>query len=101
MSEPTWFTIQLVVAIHGEQLQPLLAGPPACVIEGMLEVGPRVGRRNKCVVSARNGFAALAASYAYGLARNHPFVDGNKRAAFIALITFLGLNGIDFAARGR
>ena len=40
--------------------------------------------------------AALAAAYAFGIARNHPFVDGNKRAAFASIIVFLGLNGIDF-----
>jgi death-on-curing protein len=40
--------------------------------------------------------AALAAAYAFGLARNHAFVDGNKRAAFASIIVFLGLNGIDF-----
>jgi death-on-curing protein len=40
--------------------------------------------------------AALAAAYAFGIARNHPFIDGNKRAAFGALIVFLGLNDIDF-----
>jgi death on curing protein len=42
--------------------------------------------------------AALAAAYAFGLARNHPFIDGNKRIAFAALIVFLGLNGVDFSA---
>ncbi len=38
----------------------------------------------------------LAATYAFGIAKNHPFVDGNKRASLLALVTFLGLNGIDF-----
>ncbi len=42
--------------------------------------------------------AALAAAYAYGIARNHPFVDGNKRASLLAIVTFLGLNGIDLMA---
>ena len=42
--------------------------------------------------------AALAAAYAFDIARNHPFVDGNKRASLLAIITFLGLNDIDFAA---
>jgi death-on-curing protein len=42
--------------------------------------------------------ATLAAAYAFGIARNHPFVDGNKRAALLSLVTFLGLNGIDFVA---
>jgi death-on-curing protein len=40
--------------------------------------------------------AELAAAYAFGIARNHPFLDGNKRTAFLALYTFLGVNGIDF-----
>jgi death-on-curing protein len=39
---------------------------------------------------------ALAAAYAFGIARNRAFVDGNKRAAFASIIVFLGLNGIDF-----
>jgi death-on-curing protein len=43
--------------------------------------------------------AHLAAAYAYGIARNHPFVDGNKRAAMMAMIIFLRLNGIQFKPR--
>jgi death-on-curing protein len=39
--------------------------------------------------------AVLAAAYAFGIAKNHPFVDGNKRAAFASIIVFLGINGID------
>ena len=42
--------------------------------------------------------AALAASYAVGLAKNHPFVDGNKRTAFVALELFLALNGFELNA---
>ena len=42
--------------------------------------------------------AALAASYAFAIARNHPFVDGNKRTAFQAMYVFLGLNGVDLDA---
>ena len=38
----------------------------------------------------------LAAAYAYGIAGNHPFVDGNKRTSFLALYAFLGINGVDF-----
>lgn len=41
---------------------------------------------------------ALAAAYGYGLARNHPFVDGNKRAAFVAMELFLVLNGWELVA---
>jgi death-on-curing protein len=41
--------------------------------------------------------AQLAAAYAYGIARNHPFVDGNKRAAFVSMMLFLRKNGVRFA----
>ena len=40
----------------------------------------------------------LAAAYGFGLARNHPHVDGNKRIAFVAMAVFLGLNGLEFSA---
>jgi death-on-curing protein len=42
--------------------------------------------------------AALAAAYGYGLARNHPYNDGNKRVAFVVMAVFLGLNGLDITA---
>lgn len=42
--------------------------------------------------------AALAAAYGYGLARNHPYNDGNKRIAFVVMAVFLGLNGLEFTA---
>lgn len=41
--------------------------------------------------------ASLAAAYAFGIARNHPFIDGKKRAAFVAMMLFLRLNGVHFA----
>lgn len=45
--------------------------------------------------------AALAAAYGFGIAKNHPFVDGNKRVAFQAMYVFLGLNGLTIAADER
>jgi death-on-curing protein len=42
--------------------------------------------------------AALAAAYGFGLARNHPYLDGNKRVAFVAMAVFLGLSGHEFTA---
>ena len=45
--------------------------------------------------------AALAASYAFGVAKNHPFLDGNKRTALVVAITFLNLNRYDFDAAGE
>lgn len=73
--------------------------------ESLAEHGGRAGLRDEGLLdSALNkplnllaygepDFAALAASYASGLAKNHPFVDGNKRAAFLAVGMFLYLNG--------
>jgi death-on-curing protein len=93
MTEPTWLTVELVVAIHGEQLR-LFGGPEGLRDRGMLESA--LDRpKNKCAYGGGD-LASLAAAYAFGIARNHPFVDGNKRASFLALVTFLGLNGIDF-----
>jgi len=47
---------------------------------------------------AETDLAKLAAAYAFGIARNHPFVDGNKRTALLSIVTFLGLNDVDFIA---
>jgi death-on-curing protein len=46
----------------------------------------------------RTDVPSLAAAYAFGLARNHPYRDGNKRIGFLAMVTFLGMNGHDFSA---
>jgi death-on-curing protein len=95
MTEPIWLSVDLVVAIHGEQLREF-GGPAGLRDPGMLESA--LGRpRNKWSFGEED-LAMLAAAYAFGVARNHPFVDGNKRAALLSLITFLGLNGIDFEA---
>ena len=49
--------------------------------------------RNRYVYARKADLAALAASYGFGLARNHPYRDGNKRTAFLTMVVFLGLNG--------
>ena len=95
MSEPVWLSSELVIAIHNEQLREF-GGPPGLRDRTMLESA--LGRpRNKWTYGEED-LAALAAAYAFGIARNHPFVDGNKRAALLSLVTFLGLNGIRFEA---
>jgi death on curing protein len=94
-AEPVWLTPELVKAIHDRQLR-LFGGPAGIRDEGALESA--LGRPvNRCAYEAA-GLPELAAAYAFGVARNHPFVDGNKRAALLSLVTFLGLNGIDFVA---
>lgn len=93
MSEPVWLSAELVIAIHEEQLR-IYGGPPGIRDRGMLESA--LGRAPNKWSYGETDLAALAAAYAYGIAKNHPFVDGNKRASLLSLITFLGLNGVDF-----
>lgn len=95
MSEPVWLFPELVIAFHDEQLREF-GGPAGIRDLGMLEsVLDRP--RNKWSYGETD-VAALAAAYAFGIAKNHPFVDGNKRAALLSIVTFLGLNGIEFVA---
>jgi death on curing protein len=93
--EPIWLTSDLAKAFHARQLR-LFGGPPGIRDEGALESA--LGRSVNHSAYEHDDLPELAAAYAFGIARNHPFVDGNKRAALLALVTFLGLNGIDFRA---
>jgi death-on-curing protein len=54
--------------------------------------------RQRFAYDATTDLAALAAAYGFGLARNHPYSDGNKRVAFVKMAVFLGLNGLEFTA---
>ena len=54
--------------------------------------------RHKWEYSAQPDLCELGAAYGYGIARNHPYLDGNKRVAFLSMVTFLGLNGLDIDA---
>jgi death on curing protein len=93
MKEPIWLDVEILIDLHAEQLA-LFGGPDGIRDQGMLESA--LGRPINKYSYGETDRAALAAAYAFGIARNHPFVDGNKRAAFGALIVFLGLNDIDF-----
>lgn len=95
MTEPVRLTGDFVKAIHEHQLR-MFGGTPGIRNEGALESA--LGRARNRWVHEEADLAVLAAAYAFGIARNHPFVDGNKRAALLALVTFLGLNDIDFVA---
>lgn len=93
MDEPSWLTRDIVIAIHDEQLA-IHGGASGLRDDGML--ASALDRpRNKWIYEQAE-LPELAAAYAFGLARNHPFVDGNKRTSLLALYTFLGVNGIDF-----
>ncbi len=93
MSEPFWLTSQIVIAIHDEQLA-IHGGAGGMRDEGMLESALDRPRNRWAYEQAE--LPELAAAYAFGIARNHPFVDGNKRTSLLALYTFLGVNDIDF-----
>lgn len=94
-----WLTSELVTAIHALHLKQF-GGPASLPDEGALEsaLGRLVNRTASAEDGAHIDLAELAAAYAFGIAKNHPFIDGSKRAALLALVTFLGLNDIDFVA---
>ena len=90
MSEPSWLDDPTIIEMHAEQLE--IYGGPAGIRDGDCWKALAPGRSIDGLTAKRD-VAALAASYAYGLARNHPFIDGNKRIAFFAMVTFLLVNG--------
>jgi death-on-curing protein len=91
---PLWITYEQAVAIHGEQLR-RFGGAPGLRDEGMLRSA--LERPVNKWTYEQAPLAELAAAYAFGLAKNHAFVDGNKRIAFMAMMTFLHKNGVPFA----
>jgi death on curing protein len=94
MSEPVWLDIDEVVDMHAEQLA-IFGGQEGTRHRGLLELA--VLRSANRWNNGKTDMAALAAAYAFGLARNHAFVDGNKRIAFHAMMVFLRSNDIPFA----
>lgn len=94
VAEPVWLTQDIVLAAHERQLK-RFGGPPGLRDFGMLESA--LSRPKNKFASGETDMAALAAAYGYGLARNHAFVDGNKRISFMAIMLFLRRNGVAFA----
>jgi death-on-curing protein len=94
VSEPIWLLTKAVIDIHTEQLV-RFGGPDGVRDMGLLESA--LARPINRHAYGETDLAALAASYAFGIARNHPFIDGNKRVALLAMVTFLGLNGVALA----
>jgi death on curing protein len=88
-----WLSRELILAIHDEQLAEH-GGASGIRDEGLLESA--LSRPLNRAGYGEPDIAELAAVYTIGIVRNHPFVDGNKRAGFAALFTFLGLNGAVF-----
>ena len=85
-----------VVAIHSDQIREH-GGSPGVRDKGLLESA--LDRpRNRLYYESDSDFTALAAAYGFSIAKNHPFVDGNKRVAFQAMYVFLGINGVTIMA---
>jgi death-on-curing protein len=93
VTEPEWLTADMAVAIHDEQLA--IFGGPAGLRDMALLESALDRPRNKWAYEQAE-LPELAAAYAYGIARNHAFVDGNKRTALLAIYTFLGINDVEF-----
>lgn len=85
-----WVALDVAIAAHAEQIAEHGGG------EGIREAGlldSAMARPQNLALYGEPDLSELAASYAFGIARNHPFVDGNKRTAAVVSETFLVLNG--------
>jgi death-on-curing protein len=88
---PVWIDARAILFLHDESLA-MFGGAPGLRDAGLLESA--LSRPvNQRLYKPDSDIADLAAAYAFGLARNHAFIDGNKRTAFLALGLFIALNG--------
>jgi death on curing protein len=94
IKEPVWVTYEQVIAIHSRQLR-RFGGAPGLRDEGLLRSA--LERPFNKWQYEQAELPGLAAGYAFGLAKNHAFIDGNKRIAFMTMIVFLRNNGVPFA----
>ena len=95
-SEPTWLTRTVVDAVHGDQLREH-GGLPGIRDENVLE-SALARPQQKWHYADNTDVPMLAAAYAFGLVKNHPYRDGNKRIGFLVMVTFLGMNGYELEA---
>ena len=94
--EPRWLSRIVVDAIHNDQLREH-GGLAGIRDENVLE-SALARPRQKWHYPESTDLPALAAAYGFGIVKNHPYRDGNKRIGFLAMITFLGMNGRDLRA---
>ena len=95
-SEPQWLSRIVVDAIHTDQLREH-GGLPGIRDENVLE-SALARPQQKWHYAEKTDIASLAAGYGFGLVKNHPYRDGNKRVGFLAIVTFRGINGHDLQA---
>ncbi len=97
MKEPAWLLDEVVTAIHSRQLAEH-GGLDGIRDPGMLSSALARPKNAFAYSEPKPDIAALAAAYAFGIIKNQPFVDGNKRTAYVLCRTFLKLNGQDIDA---
>jgi death on curing protein len=96
VDEPVWLNRLIVEAIHADQVRE--HGGQAGLRDEVLLESALARPRHVWSYGPDAGLPRLAAEYGYGLARNHAFLDGNKRTAFVAMNVFLILNGYEIEA---
>ena len=97
MNEPVWLDVTIVRILHLEQLQQF-GGLAGIRDEGLLLSALARAQNRWAYSSPKPDLIALSASYAFGIAKNHPFFDGNKRTSLIACQMFLQQNGLKLAS---
>ncbi len=95
--EPKWITSEIALAIHERQLAEH-GGQSGVRDESMLLSALARPQQKWCYGDPPPDLCELAAAYAFGLAKNHPFLDGNKRTAFVVYRLFLKWNGLEIDA---
>ncbi len=96
MREPRWVPRLVLDAVHLDQLREH-GGLPGMRDENALEAA-LARPKQKWFYEEDVDLSTLAAAYGFGIASNHPYLDGNKRVAFLAAATFLGLNDFEIEA---
>jgi len=95
MTPMHWIEIEVVLAVHEEQLAD---HGGAIGVRDLKLLDSALARPRNLAAYGNSDIAELATAYAYGIIRNHPFVDGNKRTGLVAAELFLALNGYELTA---
>lgn len=96
MRQPRWISRRALLYLHSASLA-TFGGSTGIRDEGLLE-SALARPQNRFLYVPESDLSELAASYGFGIAKNHPFVDGNKRAAFHSVGLFLSINGYELVA---
>ena len=97
MTKPVWIERNEALVIHDLQIAEF-GGSSGVRDAGLFESAMDRPRNLFAYGEPAPGLSEMAASYAFGLAKNHPFVDGNKRTALVVCFSFLAQNGVEIRA---